>query len=167
MIFYPIMVGVVGLDHIRAGIFLGGTIHDVAQVIGAGFIISPETGDIATYVKLLRVTMLLPVVSLIAWRARQTQRAEIGKRHHAPLVPLFLIGFAVLVVINSTGYLPVIVVNSFTEISRWCLVTAIAALGMKTSFKSLIEVGWRPIALLMVETLWIGAFVLLAVMLLA
>ena len=57
MILYPIFATSIGLDHQHAGVFIGGTIHDVAQVVGAGYIISPETGDIATYVKLLRVTM--------------------------------------------------------------------------------------------------------------
>ena len=161
MIFYPILVGVFGLDHVHAGVFLGGTIHDVAQVIGAGFMISPETGDIATYVKLLRVAMLLPVVSIIAWRvARRTEGPEARK---GPLVPLFLVGFAALVALNSLGFLPRLAIEGATEVSRWCLVTAIAALGMKTSFKSLVEVGWRPVALMVVETAWIAALVLLSV----
>jgi len=51
-----------------------------------------------------------------------------------------------------------------SDVSRWCLVTAIAALGMKTSFKALIEVGWRPVAVMVVETAWIGALVMTAVL---
>jgi uncharacterized membrane protein YadS len=152
---------VLGLDHVHAGIFLGGTIHDVAQVIGAGFMISPQTGDIATYVKLLRVAMLLPVVTAIAWTV--ARRADGGSARRGPLVPLFLLGFAALVAVNSLGYLPHLAVDGATEISRWCLVTAIAALGMKTSFKSLIEVGWRPVALMIAETAWIAALVLVSV----
>jgi uncharacterized integral membrane protein (TIGR00698 family) len=158
MIFYPILVGWIGFDHVHAGVFLGGTIHDVAQVIGAGFMISPETGDVATYVKLLRVAMLLPVVSIIASTAASGE----GKSG-LPKVPTFLIGFAGLVAINSTGLLPAFVVSALTEISRWCLVTAIAALGMKTSFKSLIVVGWRPVGLMVIETAWIAVLVLLSV----
>jgi len=161
MIFYPILVGALGLDHVHAGIFLGGTIHDVAQVIGAGFMISPQTGDIATYVKLLRVAMLLPVVSAIAWAVARRSKDADGRK--GPLVPVFLIGFAALVVLNSLGALPALAINGATEVSRWCLVTAIAALGMKTSFKSLVEVGWRPVALMVVETVWIAALVLTSV----
>src|SRR5439155_1619007 len=67
MILYPMLVTAIGLDHLRAGLFLGGTIHDVAQVVGAGYMISQKTGDVATYVKLLRVAMLLPVVGAIAF----------------------------------------------------------------------------------------------------
>ncbi len=62
MIAYPMIVHALGLNPVQAGIFLGGTIHDVAQVVGAGYSISRETGDAATLVKLMRVSMLLPVI---------------------------------------------------------------------------------------------------------
>ncbi len=81
--------------------FWGGTIHDVAQVIGAGFMISPETGDIATYVKLLRVAML--VAGGLDHRMAGGAAEPSGKARKGPLVPLFLLGFAALVAINSTG----------------------------------------------------------------
>jgi uncharacterized integral membrane protein (TIGR00698 family) len=161
MIFYPVLVPWLHFDHVHAGLFLGGTIHDVAQVIGAGFMISPETGDVATYVKLLRVAMLLPVVSVIAWTTARSEGA--GTTRKGPLVPTFLIGFAVLVAINSTGYLPKFAVDGATDVSRWCLVTAIAALGMKTSFRSLVAVGWRPICLMVIETVWIAVLVIISV----
>lgn len=162
MIAYPIGVGAIGLDHQHAGIFLGGTIHDVAQVVGAGYTVSQETGDIATYVKMLRVAMLLPVVLVISFvLARTTATSERGK---ATLLPTFLIGFVALVVINSTGLIPKPVTDAVSDLSRWCLVTAIAALGMKTSFKDLVAVGWRPVGLLVAETFWIAILVLVAVL---
>ena len=161
MIVYPMLVPLIGLDHVHAGIFLGGTIHDVAQVVGAGYTISQKTGDIATYVKLLRVMLLLPVAFGIAFIVT---RASAG-RHGAPRapVPWFLLGFAALVAVNSFGLLAKPVAGLANDVSRWCLVTAIAALGMKTSFKDLVAVGWRPIALMMLETLWIFGVVLVAV----
>ena len=161
MIIYPGLVGALHLDHIHAGVFLGGTIHDVAQVVGAGYMISPETGDIATYVKLLRVAMLLPVVSIVGWM--NFRRTSAGARRKRQIIPIFLLGFAALVVIDSVGLLPPALASLGTTISSWCLVTAIAALGMKTSFKDLIVVGWRPVALMVVETAWIAVLVLVAV----
>jgi uncharacterized integral membrane protein (TIGR00698 family) len=161
MIFYPMLVVALHLSHAHAGIFLGGTIHDVAQVEGAGYTISPETGDIATYVKLLRVSLLLPVVFIIAlFLKRSGGEASTSK---LPL-PLFLFGFVALVLIGSAGFLPKPAVNGAGFISRWCLVTAVSALGVKTSFGSLVKVGWKPIALMVLETLWIGGVVLLAVL---
>ena len=162
MIFYPMLVGILGLDHVRAGIFIGGTIHDVAQVVGAGYAVSTRTGDVATYVKLLRVTLLLPVVFGVAMAMRRVS----GSRHAVAPMPFFLVGFAVLVVLGSLGWLPKIAIDGAAVVSRWCLVTAIAALGMKTSFKSLAAVGWRPVALMVAETIWVAALVAVALLIL-
>jgi uncharacterized integral membrane protein (TIGR00698 family) len=161
MIVYPMLVAAIGLDHARAGIFLGGTIHDVAQVVGAGYAVSTDTGDVATYVKLLRVCLLLPVVLSIALFLR-SRRA--GGQGAAVPVPMFLFGFVALVVARSLGLLPPALIEAASVASRWCLVTAIAALGMKTSFKSLVAVGWRPVALMVAETLWIGGLVMAGVL---
>jgi uncharacterized integral membrane protein (TIGR00698 family) len=159
MILYPIFVVAIGLDHARAGIFLGGTIHDVAQVVGAGYTVSQETGDIATYVKLLRVAMLLPAVLAISFALTRVGAA----RASTPALPGFLIGFALLVIVNSFGLIPKIIIDLIGDVSRWCLVAAIAALGMKTSFKDLFAVGWRPVGLMLCETLWIAVLVLASV----
>ena len=159
MILYPLLAVAIGLDHVHAGIFIGGTIHDVAQVVGAGYSISPQTGDIATYVKLLRVSMLLPVVFGVSAfiRAPRTSGTK------GPPIPLFLLGFAALVAINSLGWLPKPAVKAADVLSRGALVTAISALGMKTSFKSLATAGWRPVVLMIGETAWLFALVLIAV----
>jgi uncharacterized integral membrane protein (TIGR00698 family) len=165
MIFYPMLVTAIGLDHQRAGLFLGGTIHDVAQVVGAGYMISQQTGDIATYVKLLRVAMLLPVVASIAFVIARTSKdgAAGGAGKARVPVPTFLFGFAALVALNSLGVIPKAATGAIGDVSRWCLVVAIAALGMKTSFKSLMEAGWRPVAAMALETLWLAGLVLAAV----
>jgi uncharacterized integral membrane protein (TIGR00698 family) len=76
MIAYPMIVHALGLDPVQAGIFLGGTIHDVAQVVGAGYNISRETGDAATLVKLTRVAMLLPVTVFAVLVSRRSGRAK-------------------------------------------------------------------------------------------
>lgn len=158
MIVYPVIIALFHLDHAAIGVFLGGTIHDVAQVVGAGFSVSEETGNIATFTKLLRVAMLLPVVLTLSvfLRASTTTKASYQ-------LPVFLVVFVVLVVINSTGYLPETIQNAIKLISRWCLVTAIAALGMKTSLKALAEVGGRAIGLIVAETVFLAVMVLLAV----
>lgn len=157
MVVYPVIATALGLGVAPAGVFLGGTIHDVAQVVGAGYSMSQPTGDVATYVKLLRVALLLPVVLALTlvWRPAP------GSGVRAP-VPLFLVGFAALVVAGSLGALPTPAVDAAGVVSRWCLVAAVAALGMKTSFGALAKMGWRPVALIVAETVWIGGLVLTA-----
>jgi uncharacterized integral membrane protein (TIGR00698 family) len=164
MVFYPMLARALGLGDAQAGMFLGGAIHDVAQVVGAGYTISQEAGDVATYVKLLRVATLIPVVLILSLLlARRFAPIPGGaQRPKAPPFPLFLAGFVVLVVLNSLAPLPPLIVQSASTVSSWCLVTAIAALGMKTSLRDLLDVGWKPVGLMVAETIWIAGFVLLA-----
>ncbi len=159
MIFYPLLVSVLHLSPSEAGIFLGGTIHDVAQVVGAGYMVSQETGDISTYVKLLRVAALVPVVVLISLLL--SEGGGTGERIRRAF-PMFLVGFCVLVFLNSLLALPIEITSGATTLSSYCLVTAISALGMKTSFRSLVEVGWKPVGMMVAETVWIAALVLVA-----
>ncbi|WP_083582167.1 YeiH family protein [Halomonas aestuarii] len=152
MVTYPLIAGVLELANAQAGIFLGGTIHDVAQVVGAGYMISEETGDISTLVKLVRVAMLVPAVMVFMWLFRASRQEE-GAATKVPMLPSFLVGFVVLVLINSLGLIPEAVNEGMSTLSRWCLVTAIAALGIKTSFQKLAVVGWKPVILMALETL--------------
>lgn len=157
MVVYPLIVSALDLSDHEAGLLLGATIHDVAQVVGAGYMISPETGDTSTIVKLLRVAMLLPAVlcfGLIFGR----QHRENGVSQQ--LIPGFLIGFALLVVVNTAGVIPSGVTEFVGQVSRWCLVTAIAALGIKTSLGRLAEVGWKPVIMMVAETLFLLGFIL-------
>lgn len=159
MMFYPTLTSSLALDPTHAGIFLGGTIHDVAQVVGAGYTLSPETGDVATFVKLLRVALLVPVVVALWFIYRPRGQASVLHEATPPL-PLFLLGFATLVLANSAGLLPPALNHGLGEVSRWCLVMAIAAVGTKTSFQQLASLGWRPVALLFANTLFLAVLVL-------
>ena len=164
MVIYPLIAGVLEFSNIQAGIFLGGTIHDVAQVVGAGYMISEQTGDNSTLVKLVRVAMLVPAVMVFMWFFRASRHEE-GKATKVPMLPSFLVGFVVLVVVNSLGLIPETMNEGMSTLSRWCLVTAIAALGIKTSFQKLAVVGWRPVILMILETLLLLGVVLGAVIL--
>ena len=157
MVLYPMLVQWLGLAEVPAGIFLGATIHDVAQVVGAGYSLSQQTGDVATLVKLMRVAMLLPVI-LLASLATRSQHEAGAKR--PPLLPWFAVAFAVLVAVNSTGWVPVSVQKTGNDVSRWFLVAAIAGIGMKTHLKELVAVGIKPVALMVGETLFLAALAL-------
>jgi uncharacterized integral membrane protein (TIGR00698 family) len=156
MVLYPMLVRALGLGEVPAGIFLGATIHDVAQVVGAGYSLSQPTGDVATLVKLLRVAMLLPVI-LLASLATRSQHTG-GER--PPLLPWFAVAFALLVAINSTGIVAPALQKTGSDVSRWLLVAAIAGIGMKTHLKDLVAVGFKPVALMVGETLFLAALAL-------
>lgn len=161
MIVYPIITTALELDDLAAGVFLGGTIHDVAQVVGAGFSVSNETGETATLVKLIRVTMLAPVVLVFAVIIRafvEEDPAEAGKR--PPLMPFFVIMFLVLGGANSLGLIPAFLQGFLANLSKWALLVAIAAVGMKTSLKTIFDVGGQAIILIVAQTIFIAGFIL-------
>ncbi|MCW9043752.1 MAG: putative sulfate exporter family transporter [Pseudopelagicola sp.] len=166
MILYPIAVGLLGLEDVQGGVFLGGTIHDVAQVVGAGFTISETTGDTATLVKLIRVAMLAPVVLVASLLIRRFADAR-TEGENPPLLPGFVLGFLVLATFNSLHLIPETLSALLSSASRWLLLIAIAAVGMKTNIKDLLKVGGAAIGLLTLETAFIAAFILAGVKLLA
>lgn len=161
MILYPAISNLFGFDDHHAGVFIGATIHDVAQVVGAGYAISPEAGDTATVVKLMRVAMLLPVIVAVGLWARR--RGGHGEGERPPLLPWFVTAFAVLVVINSVVPIPEFMREAGNSASRWCLVAAISALGIKTHFSEIVEIGWKPVVLMILETLFIAGVALVAI----
>jgi uncharacterized integral membrane protein (TIGR00698 family) len=159
MVLYPIIAGMLNLDSTSTSVFLGGTIHDVAQVVGAGYSVSEQTGDLATLTKLVRVAFLMPVVVCILLVLRLNLKKSSDAK--APGIPGFLIAFVILMTLNSVVDLPQTMTEGATDISRFALVISIAAIGMKSNLAQMLTVGIKPILLLVLETLWIGGLILL------
>jgi uncharacterized integral membrane protein (TIGR00698 family) len=140
MVAYPPLCVLLGFGPRTTGIFLGATIHDVAQVVGAGYAVSDEAGNIATIVKLFRVFMLLPVVLGVGWWFS----SQGGDSHRARVpIPIFAIMFLAFVIINTLGILPPLLKSGLIEASRWGLLIAIASLGLNTSLGTILRVGPR------------------------
>ncbi len=144
MVVYPPLAAAFGFDAHTTGILLGATIHDVAQVVGAGYAVSDTVGNAAVIVKLFRVFLLLPVVLAIGWRFA-------GASANAARVPLpvFAFVFLALCVLNSA--LPASpLAPLYSPAKDWLinastggLLIAISALGLSTSFSSIASLGWR------------------------
>jgi len=148
MVGYPPLLAALGFSPIETGTLIGSAVHDMAQLVGAGYSISEPAGNTAVVVKLFRVMLLLPAVLAIGYWL--SAGASEGPRARVP-VPGFALVFLGLVVVNSlvggstleAFYAPVKTVLS--EVSRWGLLIAIAALGLGTSVGSILETGWRHI----------------------
>jgi uncharacterized integral membrane protein (TIGR00698 family) len=156
MLLYPPLCHLLGFDPQTTGVMLGGTIHDVAQVAGAGYAVSDEVGNAAVIVKLFRVFLLLPVVLAVGWYF-----TRMGARHGEARVPVpvFAIVFLVLCILNSIIplmpslmpiYAPIKAV--LVDISTWGLLLAIGALGLGTSVKTIAGLGWRHITTVLAAT---------------
>jgi len=159
MILYPALLAQLGTDDALAGRIIGATIHDVAQVVGAGFSISDSAGDTATLVKLIRVSLLAPTVIILALLLRHQQASAMPQSSaRPPIIPFFVIGFFALAIINSCDLIPEAWQVSIALISKSALVTAIAAVGIKSNLKEITSIGYAPILLLVLETLFIAIF---------
>ena len=127
--------------------------------MGAGYAVSNETGDIATFIKLLRISMLPVIVILIAVMLNKGESRSISPK----AFPWFALAFAVCLVINSSGFIPLLLSEFLANVSQWSLVFAIAGLGVTTSLKSMMELGGRSIVLLVLQTLALLAIAIFAV----
>ncbi|AMY68025.1 YeiH family protein [Frigidibacter mobilis] len=146
MVLYPVLFATLGLTDVQSGWLIGATVHDVAQVVGAGYSISEEAGDIATFTKLLRVAMLPVVLILVSLAFRKEARGGAG-------LPWFVLLFVGLMVVRNLLPLPGLLLAAVGEASRFMLLTAIAALGVKTSLKEMFAAGMQGFAVIGLETL--------------
>jgi uncharacterized integral membrane protein (TIGR00698 family) len=165
MLAYPLLAGALGYDPKATGIFLGATIHDVAQVVGAGYAVSEPVGNAAVIVKLFRVFLLLPVVLGIGWWLKGASGRTTAAR--AP-VPMFAIMFLALCFVNTAATsMPAVApvygpVKAVLDVAaNWGLLLAIAALGAGTTVTELRYINWRHGAVFFAAT----AVILLAVVL--
>src|SRR5450830_441509 len=149
MVVYPPLCILLGFDPQTTGVMLGATIHDVAQVVGAGYAVSATVGNTAVIVKLFRVFPLLPVVLGVGWHF-----TRMGMKHGEARVPVPVFGivFLVLCALNSAVPLMPVLLPAYApiksvlvEASTWGLLLAIGALGLGTSIKTIVGLGWRHI----------------------
>lgn len=166
MVLYPLGASLMGLSSAQAGVFFGATIHDVAQVVAAGMMLTgagdTAAADSATVVKLFRVMLLMPVVVVVAMVMRPPASTEADDETatspSVPLVPGFLLAFIVCMLLATSGLVPSALATTSGQASRALLVVAIAAAGVKTRFEDLLQLGWMPVVMLVTETLWIALF---------
>jgi uncharacterized integral membrane protein (TIGR00698 family) len=156
MVLYPIIVQTLELTPQQAGYFLGGAIHDVSHVAGAGFALSEAVGVEAMTVKMVRVAMLIP----IAWCFLMLFNRSTGSTQSLR-PPGFLLVFIALAILNSLGYIPVNWSETLTELSKLSFLLAIVALGIKTELSGLVAHGWRPVALVLLQSVLLGGTMLL------
>lgn len=159
MFLYPLAfhAGWLHLDAAGAGLFFGGTIHEVAQVVGAASNVSPEVTHVATIVKMTRVMLLVPVLLLLgAWLARRpaTTAGSAGAPRKLT-VPWFALGFLGCVLVNSLHMLPGTVTQTVNALDTFALTMAMTALGIETHLSQVRKAGPRALATGLVLYLWL------------
>ncbi len=166
MFLFPFVALAAGLGERAYGLWIGLSVHEVAQVVGAGFQGGTEAGEIAVVTKLARVMMLAPLViglSLILARPQAQATGKTGDRktgqakmNPVSLLPFFVIGFMALAAINSFGIVPDVIRTPIVAATPVLLTAAMAALGLGTSMSKLRQHGLRPLALAAIASIFIA-----------
>jgi len=156
MFLYPFMqhAGWFGFDNTHYAIFVGGTIHEVAQVLVAGSQISPQTGNVAVIVKMTRVILLAPALIVLSVFIKRTGT---HKRPYkiTETIPWFAVIFIGVVGLNSLNLLSGTIVNAINQIDGFLLTLAMAALGIETNLVKAKNIGLKPFYLSMFLFTWL------------
>ncbi len=136
------------------GIWVGSTVHEVAQVVAAGHAISPETENAAVIAKMLRVMMLAPFLLLLAARVKQLSPSGSAEKSKLT-IPWFALGFVAVAVFNSFHLLPPNVVDMLNTLDTLLLAMAMAALGLTTHVSALKNAGAKPLIMGLLLFVWL------------
>lgn len=169
MIIYPVVVQTIGYTAAEAGLFMGATIHNVSQAVGAGYSISNGAGDVTVVYKLLRVSMLLPVILCIVWLTTSTKMKAVMTpvQKLKAYFPTFLIVFIALAILSLLGWVPGEVTEIGNKAAKFCLVVSLVAIGMKTNLKDVVSHGLKPLLAMTLTTLFLAGFVMAGIAALA
>lgn len=153
IILFPIMGHAIGLSDMAYGLWSGTAVNDTSSVVAAGYAFSEAAGDFATMVKLTRTLAIIPTVLVFALiqvhlqkKAAKTSGQTVEKKSvsFVKLFPWFILGFVAMAVLNSVGVIPVAVSGALKQTSKFLMVSALAAIGLNTSFKDMAKSGIKP-----------------------
>ncbi len=149
MFLYPVVYKaglLLDFDDLLYGLFTGATVHEVAQVVAAGFAVSESAGNTATIAKLTRVMMLAPLLVILSfYLAKKNATHGAGVTLRDIPVPYFVFGFIAMVGVNSTGYIPENITHKIKIVDGFLLTVAMAAMGIETNINKMKGVGMKPI----------------------
>ena len=147
MLLYPALESLLQLTPHAFGLWAGASIHEVAQVVAAAFQNGVDAGNFGTITKLSRVMLLAPMILALSCIAASKLRARRGEQSQRPSVPVpwFVLGFVVMMLVNSIGLIPPPETVYLVQATTFLLAIALAAMGLQTDIGKLREKGWRPL----------------------
>ena len=171
MFLYPILykMGIFDMDGKTMGIFIGGTIHEVAQVVAAGVGVGGPGSDVANsavLVKMTRVIMIAPLLLALGYYLARTAKNVAGGEKAKVGIPLFVLGFIGMIIFNSLVPLPANIIGTINTIDTFLLTMAMTALGMETNLAKFKTTGAAPVYVAAIMFVWLlvgGYFITKAV----
>ena len=125
----------------QSGFIIGSTVQAVGQVTAAGFIINYNVGEYAILIKMIRIIMLGPLLLLLNFLPF---KKSLNKTNQFFSIPFFVIGFLIMAMLASFNLIPDNILLLLTKISKFLFIVAMAGIGLKISFKSILGFGLKP-----------------------
>lgn len=138
MVVLPLVLAGLGLTDQQLGTIIGGTLHSVGNVVGAGYAMGDGVGEAATTIKLARVALLSPALILFNYLVNRNEAAS--WREHLRL-PWYLWGFLGITLLTSVLEVPDGALKAMDLSGKLALTIALAAIGLKVSFGELFRSG--------------------------
>jgi uncharacterized integral membrane protein (TIGR00698 family) len=173
IVLLPLLRNVLGLsDPQLFGSWVGASVHDVAQVIATSSTGGDSAVQSATVVKLSRVVLLAPLVACVSIWVHRSSSGLVAKtkktdKKQVSVVPLFVVGFLVMIAVRTTGVIPDNWLTRLKTIEQVCLASALVGLASDVRVSRLLKVGGRPLLLALISWFGIAVVSLLGVRLVA
>ena len=161
---YPLIGHTARLGDAVFGLWAGIAINDTSQVVAASSAYSPGAFEVATVVKLIRNTLMAPLLVAIAWAwSRRTGISGDARAGLRRAVPLFVFGFLALSGLRSIGLIDPTLAASLETTARSLILVALAAVGLNVRVEELRAVGPKPLLIGLGAALAIGTATILAI----
>ena len=164
MFLYPVLfkTGLLNMDHTQFGLYVGSSVHEVAQVVAAGGAIDDVSSDTAIIVKMTRVMLIAPLLLILSFFLARMNKAKSNQSQAKIVIPWFAVFFILVAGFNSLSLLPLNIVTSINNIDTFLLTMAMTALGMETHVSKFKQAGLKPLLLALLLFIWllIGGYLL-------
>ena len=153
ILLFPLFGRWLSLSDMAYGLWTGTAVNDTSSVVAAGYAFSEAAGDFATMVKLTRTLSIIPVALIFSFiQVHLTKKKAATETDHSTDVmesiqkvfPWFILGFLAMALLNSVGFIPAVLSGVFKDLSKFLMVMALGAIGLKTDLNEMKQSGIAP-----------------------
>jgi len=159
VVVFPWIGFALGMHDTGFGLWAGTAVNDTSSVVAAGYAFSEMAGNTAVIVKLTRTLFIIPIVLIFSFLSERLEAKSEGVKERRTInfkkiFPYFIVLFLVVVAFRSTGIIPGNIVTALSKTSKFCMIMALSAIGLRTSYGDIKNIGPKPMFLgLIVDTL--------------
>ncbi len=149
VILFPIAGKYFGMSDMGYGLWAGTAVNDTSSVVAAGYAFSDAAGAYSVIVKLTRTLSIIPTVIIFSFineriSVKSNTHSARHKINFRKIFPYFILLFLGMVALRSTGIVPDDTSNFMSSVSKFLMIMALGAIGLKTNFREVYHSGFKP-----------------------